>query len=197
MVSAVEICNAALLNLGATEIQSFTDGSPNSKFCNIRYPIARKSELRKHAWNFAVKRQELAQSTTTPVFDYDFRYALPADHLRTLRVANSSETNVYDYKQEAGFIVTSATQIYLRYIFDVTDTTKWDSTFIDLMVARMSYDLSYSITRRRSVWESFKLNYDEIATRTRPIDSTEDVADDLGGDTGDSLIAVRGSGFSG
>lgn len=191
MVSAVEICNAALLNLGANEIQNFNDGTPNSKACNVRYPIARKSEIRKLPWNFAIKRQELAQSTTTPVFDYDYQYALPSDHLRTLRVTTSSGANIYDYKVESGFIMTNETECFLKYVYDNSDPNAWDSTFVDLMVARMSYDLAYTITRRRSVWESFQVNYLETAARIRPINSTEDVEDELGGDTGDSLVRVR------
>ena len=57
--SAVDICNSALQKLGAASILSFQDNSREARQCNIAYDSNRRSELRKHDWNFAIKYTHL------------------------------------------------------------------------------------------------------------------------------------------
>ena len=86
MASTVDICNGALNQLGATTILSLTEDSKNARLCNSRYTQVRDAVFRSHPWNCLQKRVELAQSTTTPPWGYKFKFDLPGDCLRLLRI---------------------------------------------------------------------------------------------------------------
>ena len=52
-MSAVEICSAALLKLGAASIRSFTEGSVEADTASALYGPTRDSLLGCHPWSFA------------------------------------------------------------------------------------------------------------------------------------------------
>ena len=65
MASVIEICNSALLQLGAQAITSLTENSKNARLCNARFNTVRDSVFRSHPWNSLIKRQKLAADVTT------------------------------------------------------------------------------------------------------------------------------------
>lgn len=70
MASEVDICNQALLAVGADQILSLDAASKEGKLCKALYPKFRDQENAKHRWNFSLKRVELAASATDPVWGY-------------------------------------------------------------------------------------------------------------------------------
>ena len=80
MSSDVDICNAALNNIGASNIISLSEDSKAARVCNQRYTIVRDAVFRAHPWNCLIRRQELA-SSGTPVFEYSYSYPLPSNTL--------------------------------------------------------------------------------------------------------------------
>ncbi|MHA2066123.1 MAG: hypothetical protein ACXABY_17265 [Candidatus Thorarchaeota archaeon] len=100
MASSVEICNTALIRLGANQIASLNDGSRESKLCLARYDKARRAVLRLHLWKSAKVRKVLAPLTTTPVFGYDYQYDLPSDLLRLWLVSTSPDYIFTDEQYE-------------------------------------------------------------------------------------------------
>lgn len=141
--SAVDCCNSALQKLGANSIMSFTDNSLEARQCNIAFDSNRRSELRKHRWNFATKRAVLAPESEAPSFDYLYQFALPAD---CLRVILPTDTTV-DWVVEGKKILTNGgATLYLRYTSDITDVTQWDANFYDLVSIALAMDLCEKIT---------------------------------------------------
>lgn len=59
MATDLEICNAALMKLGAETISSFADNSKRAKLCKNHYERIRKEMIMYHPWNFALKRVEI------------------------------------------------------------------------------------------------------------------------------------------
>ena len=51
MNSQVEICNAALLSIGADTITSLTEDSDEAAFMNARFEAVRDAVLRAHPWS--------------------------------------------------------------------------------------------------------------------------------------------------
>ena len=78
MADDTAITNYALRLLKAQRITSLTDGSNNANAANDVFTQVRDELIRAHNWNFATKRQKLAQSSTTPTFEFDNAYPLPA-----------------------------------------------------------------------------------------------------------------------
>ena len=84
MTSDVEIANRTLDKLGAENIVTLDEDSENARTINRMYTSVLYSMLRSHTWNCAKKRVQLAPLSTTPAFDYDYQFQLPADCLRPI-----------------------------------------------------------------------------------------------------------------
>ena len=52
MASQVEICNRALIKLGAGQITSITDNNKQARILSGLWETVRKAELTKRYWNF-------------------------------------------------------------------------------------------------------------------------------------------------
>lgn len=168
MVSPIDICNGAIIRLGGQQISSLTQNSVEAIAMNSQYNIVRQRLLRLHTWNFAMVRAQLAQDLVPPVFSYDFSYTLPTDCLRV--VATKEQLDAYlfqyggdfngwitvsnkvdfaiasSYKIEGRKILSNDGKMKILYISDVTDTTMFDASFIELMEIRLAMTCSYRIT---------------------------------------------------
>jgi hypothetical protein len=88
VASEVDICNAALGNLGdVANLQSISppDGSAQADHCARFYPIARDALIEMHDWGFATKRVALAQ-LTNPTTAWSYCYAQPSDLVNTIAI---------------------------------------------------------------------------------------------------------------
>lgn len=184
MASKIEITNIALIRLGANPINSFEEGSTEATIAGAVWDTARTSLLRDHPWNFAIKDIEVPQSTTAPIVQYSYKYQLPSDCLRLLEVYDDD-----NYKLKGREIHTNSNSCKVKYIYDVTDTTVWDSAFVDLMSAKLAFELAYPITKSNSLMQQMGEIFTLKVQKARFVDSTEDIPSDFGGTS--SLISVR------
>ena len=166
MASDVEIVNRALTKLGAERILSLTDDVKNARVMNSMFVSVRDAELRRHNWNFAVKRASLAASTTDPDWGFDNAFPLPSDFLRLLDIDGSwSAVGLDDYigRDNAIFrietvgddnikcIVTDlSAPLYIRYTRRVTDANLMDSAYIEALACRLAVEGCESITQSNS-----------------------------------------------
>lgn len=175
MSSIVQICNSALVTLGAETINSLTEGSTEANVCNAKWNFIRKSQLRLHPWNFAIGRTELAASVTTPTFRYTYQYPLPSDNLRLLRVYMDG-----DYKVEQNNILTDETSCKIKYIKDITDVTKWDSLFTEVVIGKLALELAYTLPATRTMIDAMAQLYERALQNAKNVDGSEDYPDDFG-----------------
>lgn len=181
MASVTEICNRALIRLGADTITDITEDSKEGRLCNILYNQIRKELLRSHPWNFATKRSILASEVTTPDFEYDFQYALPSDCLRVLKFYDSS----YNWKVENTKILTNDPAPYVYYVSDVTDPTIFDSLFNSMLVIKLALELSYAITGATFAASALSEEYKKLRADAKLFDAQEGTPDQF--DDGDWL----------
>lgn len=57
--TSVDICNAALIKVGAETITALSDNNKRARACNERYADIRDVVLAAHPWNFAIGRTQL------------------------------------------------------------------------------------------------------------------------------------------
>ncbi|TAJ26825.1 MAG: hypothetical protein EPO67_17950, partial [Reyranella sp.] len=82
----VDLCNRALSRLGTrATIAAFSENSTEARTVSIWYAATRDALLRAHDWNFARRRVALAE-LGAPASGWAYRFALPADCLRLLRL---------------------------------------------------------------------------------------------------------------
>jgi hypothetical protein len=169
--SEVDCCNSALQRVGAASIMNLTtDNSREARQCRIAYDSNRRSELRKHTWNFSIKRKVLTPDTETPAFGYQYQFTLPTDCLRVIRPADPE----CDWKVEGRRLLTNLGDVlYLRYVADITDVTQWDPAFYDMLAIALAIDLVEPITNSPSKKATLQQDYKEALSEARKNNSFE------------------------
>jgi hypothetical protein len=157
MASAIDVCNLALAHLGEDPSVSSIDppeGSAHAEKCKRFYPIARDVALEMRNWSFAMKRVALAELTN----DSDawfYKYALPADCLRAVGVLQPEVTDENqdssDFVIEGQYLYTNAPEATLRYLYKLTDTTKFSPLFVNAVSWLLASYLAGAICEDKNV----------------------------------------------
>ena len=147
MPSKVDVANRALRMVGATRITSFTQGTPSANAVNDIYDEILKELLASAKWKFAKKRSNLARSSTTPVYEFDYAYAMPSDWLRTIDVHdNDNGTGNFEYREgqvgSQNVLETDSEQVYLTYVYFEQDPNLMTSTFRSALSTALARELA-------------------------------------------------------
>ena len=169
MASTVDICNGALNQLGATTILSLTEDSKNARLCNSRYTQVRDAVFRSHPWNCLQVRVELASSTTTPVWGYNFKFDLPGDCLRLLKILDFDS----NYQVEGRAILSNNETMKILYISRIEDPNQYDELLRETLSAALGADIAYAITSNNTTSQNMLVTYQEKLKDARFVDSTE------------------------
>ena len=189
--SKTEIANLALLKLGKNPITNIEDtGDHHAAIIRQAWDILRDSELRNHAWLFALKRILLPALAALPAFGYGRAYQLPPDFLRLVSI--NGECAPYDpaayspaaymrWVIENGKVLTDyPSPVQVRYVARVENTFEWDASFVELFACRLAAELTQKVngsgTDRQLAWReymearaaAYKNNAIETDTQTFP-----------------------------
>lgn len=145
--SPVDIMNSALIKLGAECIISEDDSSTRARLCKRRYPFVRDALLRSHPWNFAMAYSQLAEVSPKPddVFDYERVFQLPSDCLRV--ISTNLPVDVRWEEIENGRIAADTAEIYVKFVRKISDVTKFDANFVEVLALALAADIAYSLTQ--------------------------------------------------
>lgn len=158
MTSKTDICNRALIKLGKATIRDIdTDESPQGTLCKAVYVSMLDEVLRQAEWNFAVNRQALNKDASgSPLYEWAYRFILPT--VPPVIKIISVENNV-SFKIESNYLVSNSDNIKLKYIGRITDPNLYDSLFINVLVLRLAYEISFSLTSQTSLGDSIYKQY--------------------------------------
>jgi hypothetical protein len=168
--STVDLCNKSLQKVGAASIMSLTDNSREARACAKAYDICRRDELRKHVWNFALKRAALAADTTAPAFGKAYRFPLPADCLRVLLPGGMPVDWILEGRS---ILSSSAGPLNLRYVADVTDCTMFDACFYTTLAISVAIDICEPLTQSNSKRQVLDTEYKDAVSAARRVDAFE------------------------
>jgi hypothetical protein len=133
MATKVTVYNAALALLGQTLVDSDTDDTENTRVLNGHWVSVVDLAHEKTAWDFAKVRMQLPRLDATPVFGYQFYYAVPGDLLRILSMSQSGQfgDDLVAYEQEPGKIATNADTVYMIYVSNTSRDAigRWSESF--------------------------------------------------------------------
>ena len=170
MASEVDICNKALLSLGAAQIISFDDPSNEAALCKQLYFDLRDAVLQAHDWSFAIERVVLPKGGTDPTFRYANAYPLPTRVLYVQEVNKITRTDpVRDWQVENDAIVTDDNTCSAKLLRQVTDTSKFSPLFIQALQARLAADMSIPLTSNgkleQAKWNLYRAKLTEASSR--------------------------------
>lgn len=137
-------------------------------------------------WNFAKKRVALAQDSTAPAGDdWDYRYALPADYLKVLRIS----PDYTPYEIEAGYLLTNydnsnGTDLVLYYTRLETNPAMFSPSFITCLYLRLAAQFAFRQTRGSSnVQDRMFALYDKALIKAQGVNQSENYLEDEKGST--------------
>ena len=174
--SSVDICNSALYKLGAARINSLSDDTKAAKICNDQYDRLRKEVLRSHPWNFAITWVTLALTVNNPIADeYSAEFLLPADVLRILEtdITDNVGWEVGNNVDGNKVIFCSSDSLKIKYIKDLTNTTRFAPDFEEALAFRMAADMAYALVQSQSVQQSMFQYYNLALARAMSFDAQE------------------------
>ena len=139
--SKSDICNLALNGLGNFETISDIDTPTNDKerVFALWYDVCRQFTLKLQMPNFALARQIVSLSGTTPPFaaigiGYQYQYDLPTNCLKVLGIGEVKHKR-NNYSVEGNAIQTDdqfLTGMPVRYIKDITDVNQFSPEYVIL-----------------------------------------------------------------
>lgn len=186
MADNTSIVNMSLGRIKAPRISNLaTDTQKEAVNARIFFDEARDDLLREGIWNFAVKRVKPTKASETPEFGFDNAFVLPSDNLRVISVHQSTDwrVNVTHYRIEnmtvsgtdTDVIVTDWSEIYLRYVAQVTDANLMTPSFRELLSLRLARDLALALDHSHNVAEFWGKQYRQKLFRAKSVDGMEDV----------------------
>jgi hypothetical protein len=121
--SKFDICNKALVLVGANIISSFTQNSTESIVANQLYESTLEDLLTRCRWRFATKQVQLSKNTDNPDARYESSYALPGDAFMIHTVTVSDNVIIYDrYGQNIFTNTTSSDIVIADYTFQPSES---------------------------------------------------------------------------
>lgn len=148
-LSAVELCAAALVKIGAQPIAGFEDETAEAACARRLYPIARDLLLGVHPWTFTMTQARLTPAAGAPVADFAHAFQLPADHLRTISVGTAGRSRGTAYRAQGGLILSDAEEIVINYQRRVPES-ELPPFFVPLLVTRLAAELCIPLTEGTS-----------------------------------------------
>lgn len=109
--------------------------------------------------------------------DYPYRYALPSDCLRILKVNGKEELT--EYSVEAGYLYTDDTNVQVEYVFDNQDESSFDDQFVDVLAARLSAEIAFYLTSNSQLTEQAWDIYNKKIAIARSMDSRQGTPDSV------------------
>lgn len=132
----------ALARCGAAPITALTDSNDKARLASEFYEPTVQAMLRRHPWNFAIKREELAEDADAPIDEWAKQFVLPADPfcIRVLQVNCGTD----DFVIEGRLLLTDADTVKLRYVARVNES-EFDPIFVESLVLQLASKFAYRL----------------------------------------------------
>lgn len=144
-VSKEQICQQALVLIGAQPISSFDDGTTEATACENLYENTARDELAQYRWRFATNQVQLSRLADAPSAKWDAAYQLPTTLLMPYAIYVNDLPVDYDRYEDMIFCSASTSDVViLEGTFRVAEQF-WPASFVQMMVYRMASQLAHSI----------------------------------------------------
>jgi len=162
--------NLALTRIGAKVIVDIEGPKTNEgRKSKLLYPQLRDALLRSHWWRFATKRATLSQDTTDPDFEWDYQYELPTNFLRMKELYDTTNS----YSLEGTKLLTNDDTAEIVYIAQITDPSKFDPLFTEVLVLQLAIRLCMGLGQDRLLMRELNMELYPLLGRVRTIDRQE------------------------
>lgn len=174
VTSHTEIQNSALIKLGQERILDESDESNRARLVREQYPKVRDALLRAHPWKFARGRADLAVVSPIPDnfsdWDFDYVYQLPSDCMRVLST-NMHPLQEWDVEQR--YLAANQSSVKIKYIKRITDVTKFDDNFCEVLAWALAADIAYALTGSTTIKDETEKRYQQELALARSFNAQQ------------------------
>lgn len=183
-----EVCNLALAKIGSSRLTDLdVDDSLEADLCNLFYDPTRDALIRSFWWRFASARVALVENVSSPAFEWDNQFDLPADFLAMKDIFEENFTRhqntTSSYALEGDLLLTNLSAVNIRYVKKVTDVTEFDPLFVEVLALKLAIQLTMPLSQDAVLADRLKLELDRLMRTVRAMDRQETNTvgrDDLG-----------------
>lgn len=172
-LTKVQVINEALALIGESPISDVLESTARAAAANSHWDAVRHDVLGRLDWQCAVKRANLSQHATAPLFEYAYAYTLPSDFIRLVEIYDVTTGTYISYAHpdasyqiewHEGFrsIITSRSPLQVRYVFDLTDTTLMSSSMQKAIAAKLAARLAKRLTGQSNLVASMEAMYQHV-----------------------------------
>jgi hypothetical protein len=150
-LTKIEICNQALLRVGADTIASLDTGSDlntavvrEASLCNIFFDQALAETMRLFPWNCCAARSNPSRLTEVPSFGYSFAYQLPNDCARVVAIFEDPRqlTTRTRWVIEGQQILCDYETVYLKYTRIPENVNILDALSTQALICKLALKLA-------------------------------------------------------
>jgi hypothetical protein len=170
--NAIELCNRALVTLGAQPLTGFDDATVEAEITRHLYPSLRDALLSSHPWRFATVQTSLSRLPQAPTADYSAAFQLPADFLRALSAGTTERGRGLNYRISGRRLETDADTLTLTYVFR-PDETGFPPFFDVALIARLAAEFCLPLTESTSRAQLLHQLADAEFRKAKAIDSQQ------------------------
>ncbi len=174
MATALQICNSALIRLGAKTISALT-GLTTKEYdlCVALYPRLRNTLLKSHTWAFAKVVDDalttVAADALTEVWSYKHTIptAVPVGKILAFSDADDVACN---YEVVGAYIFSNESDPRLRYVRTYTavdDGVTFPDDFGEALASILAANMCVSLTQNQSLRQTYLLEYKEAIAQAR------------------------------
>ena len=171
--SKFDICNKALVLVGANTITSFNQATTESKVANNLYESTLENLLTRCRWRLASKQKQLSKNTTNPDARYESSYAMPNDALVIHTITVSDDVIKYDiYGGNIFTNTTSSDTLISDYTFQPSESD-FPPFFTQTLVFELASLFAGAIARNDQLSELYHKRAEAQLAVSRALDSQQ------------------------
>lgn len=181
MATALQICNSALIKLGAKTISALT-GLTTKEYdlCVAQYPRLRNAVLRNHTWAFAKIVDDAMTTAAAVALDevWSYRHTLPTT-VPIARIISVTSLDDYPipYERVGAYLYSNEEEPRIRYVrsyTEVDDAATFPDDFGEALAALLAAEMAVSLTQNQSLRDTYLQQYQAAISQARFNGAIED-----------------------
>lgn len=173
--TGIDICNRALLRVGANRIAALDDGSAEGRACADEYDALVVERLSVYPWRFAADLRALARrSETPPGGRWSFTWQVPLDVLAIRGV--SLYGRAIDYDRFGDMIVANHAEDLVADVIVRVPEARWPGYFTGALVNDLAAVLALSLDRDATLARELEGKSGRLWAQARNRDSQQQSA---------------------
>jgi len=173
-ISQTGIVNKAQILLGQSKrFTELLDTDQKAVDYKTLWPMALRSALALHPWNFAIQRMRLNADTVAPDYGWAYRYELPPTVIRYLPWSRDA-AEWFDGEVEGGYVLADQGGfIQIRCIVLIEEAARWSALFADAMAYTLAMESCEGSTSKRGLYEDLSRGREDVLAKARRADALE------------------------